>query len=63
LDNLKGKDHCENSRGWEDNISMDLVEIGGGANWVYLAQDSENGNEPSGSINKYLPKKKSAMWN
>jgi hypothetical protein len=47
-------------RRWEDNIKMDLREIGiDGANWIQLAQDRvqwrafcEHGNEPSGSIKK-----------
>jgi hypothetical protein len=49
-------------RRWEDNISMDLREIGiDGANWIRLAQDSvqwggggfcEHGNESSGYIKK-----------
>jgi hypothetical protein len=45
-------------RRWEDNIKMDLRDIGwGGMNWIDLAQDRgpveascEHGNEPSGSI-------------
>jgi hypothetical protein len=43
---------------WEDNIKMDLMEIGiDGANWIQLAQDRvasfcEHGNEPLGSIKK-----------
>jgi hypothetical protein len=46
-------------RRWEDNIKMDLREIGiDGANWIQLAQDRvqwrtcEHGNVPSGSIRK-----------
>jgi hypothetical protein len=46
-------------RRWEDNIKMDLREIGiDGVNWIRLAQDNvqwrtcENGNEPSVSIKK-----------
>jgi hypothetical protein len=43
---------------WEDNIKMDLREIGfGNVDWIHLAQDRdrcagscEHGNEPSGSI-------------
>jgi hypothetical protein len=30
------------TRGWEDNIKMDLKEIGwGGTDWTLLAQDTE----------------------
>jgi hypothetical protein len=46
-------------RKWEDNIKMNLREIGiDGANWIQLAQDRvqwracEHGNEPSSSIRK-----------
>jgi hypothetical protein len=29
-------------RRWEDNIKMDLPEVGwGGADWIYLAQDRD----------------------
>jgi hypothetical protein len=43
-------------RRWEDNIKMDLAEIGfGDVDWIHLAQDRdrsscEYGNEPLGSI-------------
>ena len=45
-------------RRWEDNIKMDLQEVGcGGMDWIVLAQDRyrwrelcECGNEPLGSI-------------
>jgi hypothetical protein len=44
-------------RRWEDNIEMDLREIGfGDVDWIYLAQDRdrwltcEYGDDPSGSI-------------
>ena len=39
-------------RRWEDNIKMDLQEVGGGCgDWMQLAQDREKyGNEISGSI-------------
>jgi hypothetical protein len=40
-------------RRWEDNIKMDLQEVGfGGTDWIELAQVGacEHGNEPSGSI-------------
>jgi hypothetical protein len=34
-----------------DNIKMDLREIGwDGVDWIDMAQDSEHGIEPSGSI-------------
>jgi hypothetical protein len=42
-------------RRWEDNIKLDLKEIGiDGANWIRLAQAGfyEHSNEPSGSIKK-----------
>ena len=28
-------------RRWEDNIRMDLWEVGGGGNWLELAQDRD----------------------
>ena len=28
-------------RRWEDNIKMDLQEVGGGADWMELAQDRD----------------------
>jgi hypothetical protein len=28
-------------RRWEDNIKMDLQEVGGGGDWVQLAQDRD----------------------
>ena len=28
-------------RRWEDNIRMDLQEVGGGGDWMKLAQDSD----------------------
>ena len=28
-------------RGWEDNIKMDLQEMGGGMNWIDLAQERD----------------------
>jgi len=41
-------------RRWEDNIKMDLQEVGcGGMDWNELARDRDTcecGNEPSGSI-------------
>jgi hypothetical protein len=44
-------------RRWEDNIRMDLQEVGcGGMDWIGLSQDRhvagncECGNKPSGSI-------------
>ena len=46
------------TRRWEDNINMDLQEVGsGGTDWIELAQDRdrwpgtcEGGNEPSNSF-------------
>jgi hypothetical protein len=36
----KIRDHWEDRRRWEDNIKMDLREIGiDGTNWIRLAQD------------------------
>jgi hypothetical protein len=36
----KARDHGRPRRRWEDNIKMDLKEIGiDGANWIRLAQD------------------------
>ena len=29
------------SRRWEDNIKMDLREVGGGGDWMELAQDRD----------------------
>jgi hypothetical protein len=49
-------------RGWEDNIKMDLQEVGwggGGMDWIDMAQDRDRwrgccecGNEPSGSTKR-----------
>ena len=42
-----GRPRCR----WEDNIKMDLQEVGfGGKNWIELAGTCECGNEPSDSI-------------
>jgi hypothetical protein len=45
------------SHRWENNIKMDLREIGiNGVNWIQLAQEStmvnfcEHGDKPSGSV-------------
>jgi hypothetical protein len=36
----EGRDHWVDRRRWEDDIKMDLREIGiGDANWIRLAQD------------------------
>ena len=36
---------------WEDNIKMNLQEVGcGGMDWIELAQDCECSDEPLGSI-------------
>ena len=54
---LLGKPNAKKSLGipkrrWDDNIKMDLKEVGcEGMDWIDLAQDtSERGNESSGSI-------------
>jgi len=56
---------------WEDNIKIDLQEVGcGGMDWIDLVQDGERWraliNEPSGSIKcgEFLEflKKDSAAW-
>jgi hypothetical protein len=43
LGNLKGRDHSEDlSIGKEDNIKMDLREIGfGSVDWIHFAQDRD----------------------
>ena len=33
------------SRRWEDNIKMDLREVGGGGDWMELAQDRKRWRE------------------
>jgi hypothetical protein len=36
--NLRERDHLEDSRRWEDNIKMDLQEMGWGSmDWIDLA--------------------------
>jgi hypothetical protein len=55
LGNLKEKTQFESPRRrWEDNIRMDLKEVGyGSIGWTDLAQDRDTcefGYEPSGSI-------------
>ena len=30
-------------RRWEDNIKLDLQEVGGGGDWMELAQDRDRG--------------------
>ena len=39
----EGKNHLEDIRSrWEDNIKMDLQEVGcGGMDWIVLAQDRD----------------------
>ena len=41
--NLRERDHLgKPSRRWEDNIKVDLQEVGcGGMDWIELAQDKE----------------------
>ena len=31
----------ENRRRWEDNINMNIQEVGGGGDWMELAQDRD----------------------
>jgi hypothetical protein len=39
---LRERDHLEHKRRWEDNIKMDLQEVGwGGMECIYVAQDEE----------------------
>jgi len=41
--NLRERDHLRPRRRWEDNIKMDLQEVGcGGMDWIELAQDRES---------------------
>jgi hypothetical protein len=41
LENLKGGDIISPRRGWEDNIRMDLRELGWeSVDWIHLAQDT-----------------------
>jgi hypothetical protein len=48
---LVGKPEGKRLLGSIINIKMDLREIGwDGMDWIDLAQDSEHGNEPPGSI-------------
>jgi hypothetical protein len=48
----EGKRPLGRPRGrWEDNIKMDVQEVGGGhGDWMELAGTCEYGKEPSGSI-------------
>jgi len=40
LENLKERDHWEDTCRWEDNIRMDLRETGWeGVDWIHLGQD------------------------
>ena len=36
-----GKERGRPRRRWEDNIKMDLREVGGGGDWKELAQDRD----------------------
>ena len=41
--NLRERDTWETRRRWEDNIKMDLEEVGRGCgDWMELAQDRDN---------------------
>ena len=37
----RGKEAIWETRRWEDNIKMDLQEVGGGGDWMELAQDRD----------------------
>jgi hypothetical protein len=40
--NLRERDHLGDRHRWEDNIKMDLQEVGcGGMDWIELAQDGD----------------------
>jgi hypothetical protein len=40
--NLRETDHLKKPRRkWEDNIEIDLQGIGGGVDWIHLAQDTD----------------------
>jgi hypothetical protein len=42
FENLKGRDHVEGLSIWEDNIRMDVREIGcEGMDWMYLTQNRD----------------------
>jgi hypothetical protein len=70
--NLRDRDHFEETgRRWEDNIKIDLQEVGWrGMDWIDLAEDRDRwgdtcecGDEPSDSIKcGELLQKESAPW-
>jgi hypothetical protein len=37
-------------RRWEDNIKMDLQEVGGGMDWIGLTQDRDRWQEPMSAV-------------
>jgi hypothetical protein len=42
LESLKGRDHSEDRRRWEDNIKMDVRDMGlEGVDWIRLVQDRD----------------------
>ena len=42
VENLDGKRPLERPRRrWEDNIKMDIQEVGGGGDWMEFAQDRD----------------------
>ena len=51
-------------RRWEDNIKMDLQEVGGGCeDWMELAQDRDRWRAPVSTVmNSRVPKKRGISW-
>jgi len=42
LENLKGRHHTQHRNRWEDNIRMDLREIGWeGVDWIHVGEDRD----------------------
>ena len=48
-------------RRWEDNIKLDLREVGGGGDWMKLAQDRNRYGFPTRTLCKPLPSPISAI--
>ena len=54
--NLRGKDHWQDMRRWKDNIKTGLQRVGGGTDWIDLAQDREKCREAVNAVmNLRLP--------